>query len=390
MPHRSRWKRAAPAILAILTIATAMPAAAHAADTDKDGLTDTFETKWGLTDPDRRDTDGDGVVDSAEDLDGDGLGNLGEQRAGTDPGRGDTDGDGTSDSQEDHDGDGRTNAQEQDQRPIPAGLKPTLAKAPKDRPYAKGEWCAPGRYRSNLVRCHFGDRSSDTTVVLMGDSHAMAWIEAAWRSAEAKHWHLITLIKSACVPLRGVYTVSMRNHDKGVACRTWRDAALDWIARKGSGIDAVVIAHSDSYSLARVNGSTVTADEKPDIWAAGLRKTLKGIPESIDVIVLADIPAMDRNPVRCLKYHPRNMSACVTPRETEAELSVEHALRAVARQEGEYPRSLSGQICPYDPCPVVQGDTLIWRDRTHINGTFARRLTPSFRQMVNGVLSGTD
>ncbi len=378
------------ATLVVLVMATATPLAANAGDRDGDGLTDTFETRWGLTDPDRRDSDRDGVVDSAEDLDGDGLGNLGEQRAGTDPGRMDTDRDGRPDGREDHDGNGRSNAREQDLRPIPAGLKPTLAKAPKDRPYTRGQWCAPPTKSSKLVLCHFGNRDSDTTIVLMGDSHAMAWSEAAWRAAKARDWHLITVLKSACVPLRGVYTVAMHNADRGTACRGWRNNALDWINKRAAKIDALVLTHGDGYALARTNGARISSQAKVGVWAAGLRQTLRAIPERIDVIVLADIPLNARDPVRCLRFHPRNMSACVTDREPQASLTVENALRDVTEQEGEYHRSLSGQVCPYDPCPVVQGDTLIWRDKAHITGTIARRLTPSFRRMVNEVVSGAD
>mgnify|MGYP000169795117 CR=1 FL=1 len=65
---------------------------------------------------------------------------------------------------------------------------------------------------------------------------------------------------------------------------------------------------------------------------------------------------------------------------------MERALRAVAREEGEFPRSLSGQICPYDPCPVVQGDTLVWRSKGHLSSTFARKLTPSLRRIIQGAL----
>ena len=376
--------------LVVLVLATAMPLSANAADRDRDGLSDAFETKWGLTDPDHRDSDRDGVVDSAEDLDGDGLGNLGEQRAGTDPGRKDTDGDGRTDDREDHDRDGRSNAREQDQRPIPAGLKPSLKRAATDRPYTKGRWCAPPNKSSRLVLCHFGNRDSDTTIVLMGDSHAMAWVEAAWRTAKARDWHLITVLKSACVPLRGIYTVAMHNADRGRACRGWRNNALDWISKRASKIDALVLTHGDGYALARTNGVQISSGAKVGVWAAGLRKTLKAIPERIDVIVLADIPLNAKNPVRCLRSHRKNMSACVTDREPQAALTVENALRDVTQQEGEYHRSLSGQVCPYDPCPVVQGDTLIWRDKAHITGTIARRLTPSFRRMVDDVISGAD
>lgn len=71
-------------------------------DTDGDGLTDTFEILDGGEphNPLKADTDGDGIRDADEDVDGDGLTALQEQTAGTSPISADTDGDGLSDGQE--------------------------------------------------------------------------------------------------------------------------------------------------------------------------------------------------------------------------------------------------------------------------------------------------
>ncbi len=44
------------------------------------------ELAWGVSDPGLADSDGDGLIDAAEDADGDGLGALGEQRFSTDAG----------------------------------------------------------------------------------------------------------------------------------------------------------------------------------------------------------------------------------------------------------------------------------------------------------------
>ena len=55
--------------LLLLTLTIAAPTTL-AADSDNDGLSDGFETRFGVTSPNLRDSDWDGVVDSAEDSDG--------------------------------------------------------------------------------------------------------------------------------------------------------------------------------------------------------------------------------------------------------------------------------------------------------------------------------
>jgi hypothetical protein len=84
------------------------------ADSERDGLKDGFEVKKSLTSPLKDDTDGDEVEDVAEDLDEDGLSNLGEQDTGLNPRKDDTDSDGIMDGCEDSDGDGMTNSGEEE------------------------------------------------------------------------------------------------------------------------------------------------------------------------------------------------------------------------------------------------------------------------------------
>lgn len=70
-------------------------------DRDQDGLTDFFEFNAGL-DINKKDSNGNKVSDSTEDLDGDGLTNLQEQQLNTNPTSSDTDRDGLTDAQEVH------------------------------------------------------------------------------------------------------------------------------------------------------------------------------------------------------------------------------------------------------------------------------------------------
>jgi hypothetical protein len=103
---------AVAAMVALLGLPAASPGLA-ATDSDRDGLTNTFERYHTLTNPSLVDTDRDGIRDGAEDPDHDALNNLYEQKAGTNPRRADTDGDGIRDDREDPDHDGLRNGFEQ-------------------------------------------------------------------------------------------------------------------------------------------------------------------------------------------------------------------------------------------------------------------------------------
>ncbi|WP_226671325.1 polymorphic toxin-type HINT domain-containing protein [Metabacillus litoralis] len=70
------------------------------ADTDGDGLSDSFEMQQSYTNPLKIDSDGNGIGDEREDIDGDKLTNKQEQELHTNPLKSDTDEDGLSDGEE--------------------------------------------------------------------------------------------------------------------------------------------------------------------------------------------------------------------------------------------------------------------------------------------------
>lgn len=356
---------------------------ATAADADGDGLRDAFETRWGVSDPADWDSDDDGVIDAAEDGDRDRLGDLGEQRFGTDPSRADSDRDSIPDGREDVDADGSDNAQEQDRRPLPTDLRPPLARAARDlAPYKARCGVAPGGSRVN--RCVFGDPDGRVVVALVGDSHAQQLTPAARRAAEAAGWKLVTLIKGACPPVLGVLAPRQYEIDRGESCDTWRRGALRWLRQHPPTL--ILITHSDAYGLVDAAGRTLSLAGRLAAWRAGMQNTLAAMPARSRVVVLGDTPHNRADPVSCLARHPRDMAACVTPRVQPRARIVERTIRRATLAAGELHRSLYAKVCSYDPCPLVQGDILIYRDRTHLTATFSRRITPAVASVVAGAL----
>jgi hypothetical protein len=367
--------------LALISLLLALLAPlAQAADTDGDGLRDLFEQRTqGLLDPERWDTDGDGVIDSAEDDDNDRLGNVGEQRFHTRPGVKDSDEDGRPDGLEDWDGDGRPNARQQDQRPVPKGLRPRLAEAWADMPLER-DGCQTMHGSAELMVCSYGPADAPRTVVLIGDSHAMMYMPALHPIAVERGWRLVTLVKSACPPVVGIHNNTQVEIDGGLTCRTWRRSAFEWVAQHAP--ERVVLAFSDNYRITNARGRYVPTRERPEAWRQGLRRTLEALPDPTRVLVIGDVPHNRVNPVICLRQHRGNLSACATDRETLAERPIEAAIRSAAANKGAAFGTIYARICTYDPCPLVQGAVLTWRDDGHLTRTVVERLTPSIREMV--------
>ena len=366
----------------LLVIVAASPVAASW-DSDGDGLSNKFESKYGVTSPNNPDTDGDCVVDSAEDNDNDRVGNRGEQKFGLNPGQKDTDDDGIKDGVEDYDKDGRSNAVEQDHRPVPAGLTPKLWQAIGDvSPYKAG--CQTTAGKSNVVTCSYGRQASPTTVVLMGDSHAMQLATPIVTVAEENGWHLTTLVKKACPPVLGIHNNAQKWADDGKSCRKWRWNALAWLNQNPP--DHIILAHSDNYGISTFAGERISTKDRPAVWKSGMKRTIAQMPQSSNVIVFGDIPLNKVNPVGCLQRNKKNISKCVTSRKPLYKRKIELAIEQAARNKGATFRRFFNKICTYDPCPVIQGDVMIYRDKGHLTATFTRQLTPTFRKMLTPLI----
>jgi hypothetical protein len=372
--------------LSVLVSALLLTAAAPvgAADTDGDGLRDDFETRYGLSSPELPDTDGDGVIDSAEDSDGDRLSDRGEQRFGTDPTVPDTDGDGTPDSAEDHDGDGRSNALEQDQRAVPADIRPTLATARRDR-QPKRKACQTWHGKSKVTTCTFGDPEGDIHIVLAGDSHATMYLTPLHRVAREHGWRLTTMTKSACPAFPGMLGDNQWDIDRGKSCRRWQERVMTRLNRHP--VDLVIFSHTPSYKLRRPDGRIVSPWRKAGEWRRGLKRTVQRLPEETTILALGGTPRNFKgSPAKCLRQNPRDISACVSRRQPEAKRTMDVGLKQAAAVTRARYDSLFDQICTYDPCPVVQGDVLMWRDGSHLSETFARLLEPSVERLLGDAL----
>lgn len=352
-------------------------------DTDRDGLPDAWEARWGITDPHRVDSDRNGLPDSAEDPDGDGLGNLGERRVRTDPTDPDSDDDGVRDGRDDANRNGRADGWDQDRRPLPAGLHPTIKGAASDRPAGYDDGCHAGPFSPTVSHCVYGDAGASFAIAIFGDSHAQQWEPALDRLGKARHWRIISITKSGC-PSADVRFRPWRFTGALPSCVAWRHGAEAWLRANPPGL--IILSSAGMYPLIDAEGRYIPRAAREQAWAEGLARSFAAMPAESRVLVLGDTPHLRSDPLRCLRDVPF-ISRCATARSHAVRARHDQTERTAAEVAGQSFAATTPLVCPYDPCPLVIGRMLVWRNKGHLTATISRALAPGIGRFIDAALA---
>ena len=241
--------------------------------------------------------------------------------------------------------------------PLPGDLIPSLLK-----PFSGGPAKPPdpdcGLSDPDTVSppCVSGDASSATTVVLFGDSHAHQWYPALYRIAVQRSWRLVTLVKASCGYADAPLTAVTRN------CEPWRASSFARIAAERPAL--VILAGNHLLEPAGADGDPAKAQ---DLTLDGVSRTVDRLRSTgARVAILGDTPHLAFEPVDCLSRHPEHTIKCAVDRSLlfdEPWLAGEEA-RAVA--SGATFVDTASWLCPSEPCPLVIGRYLVYRDTNHI------------------------
>lgn len=268
---------------------------------------------------------------------------------------------------------------------LPVDLQPSLLIAGKDRPIPYADGChTQMNLRASIKPCIFGDKTSNTTVVLFGDSHALAWFPAFNEVAKENHWKLISLTMSACTPAainayNRATAATMKN------CPIWRSASINKIISMQPYM--VLVASSRGFATA-AKGAIVTGAARTARFVAGMNKTISQLESSgARVLMMSDTPALSQDPLVCLSAHPTSTLDCATPAAT----AISNDWIAVETQVASHNLVplIKPQlwVCPSDPCPVVIGKILTYFDTGHMTATFSQALAGQLKSAINTALS---
>ena len=265
-------------------------------------------------------------------------------------------------------------------RAVPSNLDPPLAKAPADKAAVFVNGCVRSWREIGQVECATGDIASPTTVALVGDSHAAMWNPAFQHLAEQRHWRLETLAKVTC-PLQDLHITSPYLGREYTECEQWRAQIVNRL--KAEHPRLVVLDMSRRY------GADFGFTSYDPAWIDTLGRTVAQLRSiGAAVLVLGPVPDPGSSVPTCLSGHVDDATACAPARPVAVDDGGISAERAATTAGGGHYADLTDLFCTADRCPVIVGNTLVFRDDNHVTTEYAQLLTPVFGALADRALAG--
>jgi len=256
---------------------------------------------------------------------------------------------------------------------VPGNLQPSLFDAKNDRSINYVDRC---HTQLNLAPtsapCLYGDLTSNKTIALFGDSHALAWFPAINALSKINHWKLFAQTMSSCNPA-DIKAWNTNTNSEMKNCPIWRVGAIAKIIAAKPLF--VIVGGTRGFRTLDESGALTSVANNHIIWEAGMKRTIAKFKEvGIKVILISDVPVAAGDPVVCLSAHPDSSLTCANPVSKAIDPGWLETERKVARADGVSLIEPQLWVCPSDPCPVIINNTLVYFDSGHLTATFSASL----------------
>jgi hypothetical protein len=254
-----------------------------------------------------------------------------------------------------------------DKRAVPSNLTPDLLNL-RDSVADVGD-CD---YEQNVRKlCPQGD--GDKKVVVIGDSHARAWIPAFDRIVDSGDWTAYYLVKPQCTAAH-ITIASLGDDNPFTDCSDFQDWVVDQV--RDLHPDLVVVASSPP-----VNG--VFDGDKRVTSVGGIIPLLRAGYDDLflqlsqyaeQVALIRDVPKSPDDPATCLSSGNPSLGDCMFEPVERSTVLGDVAVDS-ARASGIEVVDPTPWLCYQGECPIVIGGTLSYRDTDHITTEYAANLS---------------
>lgn len=271
---------------------------------------------------------------------------------------------------------------------VPANLDPPLADVASELQAMLFGGCLRLPFQGGQPECVMGDTASQTTVALVGDSHAGMWIPAFRQIATQRPWRVETLAKMAC-PLMDLPTTNplfSRLVEYLDRCGQWRAHIIERLRAEHPRL--VVVSLFRGYTATDSRGWLAGFTSYDPAWIASLTDLVQQLRDTgAKVLVLGPIPHLSTSVPGCLSHHLDDATVCSTPRSTafnQSGMAAESA--AVKAGGGEY-ADLTDLFCTPNRCPTIVGNTLVYVDAGHLTLEYSQLLAPAIGALADRALA---
>lgn len=247
---------------------------------------------------------------------------------------------------------------------LPENLEPTLENVFEAEPTIYRLGCHD--YDSDTpITCDIGNPNSRVRLALFGDSHAAQWFDPISQIVTKNNWYLLSITRSGCSPLPQLMPTK---------CEKWFDSALTTMKQRN--IRTVIVS-----SL--ING----ADYSPNV----LRDSLESLQSQllkIDTlpVFLEDTPRPQEHVPICLSSNTENITRCNLSRDTSVTNRYSDLTRGIFDSTASTFIPTEQWFCVDGICPAVIGNSVVYRDDSHISPRYAELLTPQLEQVITSIL----
>jgi peptidoglycan/LPS O-acetylase OafA/YrhL len=226
-------------------------------------------------------------------------------------------------------------------------------------------------YEDNVRKlCPHGD--GDRTLVVIGDSHARAWIPAFTRIIDTGDWTAYYLVKPQCTAAH-VTLASLDNDAPFTDCSEFQDWVVDQVSALEP--DLVVVASSPPVNGVFDGRRRITDVEGIiPILREGYDDLFVQLSEHAqEVALVRDVPKSPDDPATCLSTGDPSLGDCMFEPVERSTVLGNVAVES-AQASGVEVVDPTPWLCYQGECPIVIGGTLSYRDTDHITTEYAANL----------------
>lgn len=246
--------------------------------------------------------------------------------------------------------------------------------------------CQADATGSEIISCSLGmpQKEADTTVAIVGDSHATAWFPAMDRLGKENGWHVETYTKSSCPLTNALRSVQDDKTPSGQAdCTSWA-MAVDKTLKSDHSVSAVfTAAYSSAYSFSAPDDRSLSnpaVDGFTTMWD-GWESAGK------QIVVFDDVPrTLGEYVPTCLALHKKAPESCSVPlaEALPPSMPITKAARTAAAKNVIEIR-LQDQFCDSRTCYAQVGSMIVYRDYSHLSFEYSRALAPYIESQLSSL-----